>query len=155
MLNEIINYYQTNFFKNELKLFVKNTFQEQLQKLKYKQLEIVLYSFRFVFNLLLNKKNNNIKSGFYYNLLTNEIEQTLKDNYIPGNFPNEIVLIKYFPEIKKYLTSNQDKSIIVCSCGYYSKENNTQKCQICGERLNEKDENNQDNNKKPKYKISY
>ena len=156
MLDIVFNYFhKNNCFKNESKICLKYSFEKNTQRLKYEKLEILFYSFRFIFNLLVNKKNNNIKPGFYYNLLTNEVELTLKNNFIPGNFPNEIVLIKYFPEIKKYLTSNQDKDIILCSCGYFSKDDNIQKCQICGESLNEKDDNNQGNKKKPKYKILY
>ena len=155
---DLINKYliKENIFENDLKTFIDFTFENQNQDLNLRKLEIIIYSFRFIFNLLIIKKNNNNKIfGFYYNLLTNGIEQTLKDNYIPGNFPHEIVIIHNLPEIKDNLTSNPNKDIILCSCGYYYKEDNIKKCPICGETLNEEEDDSQNSNKKPKYQISF
>jgi hypothetical protein len=50
--------------------------------LKQEEFEILLYSFRFVFNILSKNGNN-----FYKSLLKKNASQFIKDNYIPGSFP--------------------------------------------------------------------
>ena len=156
MLNSIFGYIsEKNIFDIEINFFIQTIVENIIDKYNLKQLEIILYSFRFIFNLLINKKKKNYnKNGFYLNILSNNIEQTIKDNYIPGNFPSEIILIHYFPNISEDLNSNPNNDIYLCSCGYYYKNNEDANCPFCGELLINQKENIENKNKK-QYKISF
>ena len=66
--------------------------QKTLQKI-----EILFYSFRFVFNILCEKN----KKNFYYLLLQNNAIKTINESMIPGRLSNTNDFIKNFGDIKE------------------------------------------------------
>ena len=100
-------------------IFNDNSFRTKvLPKLGIKnpqRIEILFYSFRFVFNILCEKKNNN----FYYSLLTKNAIKAIEGNMIPGKLSNTNDLIKNFEIIKQNFKKNPNYSAYLCSCGYH------------------------------------
>ena len=77
------------------------------------QFEILMNSFRYV--LLISQSDNN---NFYYNLLTQQINEYIQNNYIIGTFPyNNIVVNSYYDlcDIQKF--SDPSTGYYVCTCG--------------------------------------
>ena len=98
---------------------------------KYIKFEIILYAFRFFFNILTSNKKNN----FYY-LLVNKFKQTINSNFIPGKIINSQIEISY-EKIKVNLFKNPKSIEYICSCGNnYSFSNPSQKvkCNQCQEK---------------------
>ena len=58
----------------------------------------ILYSFRLISNCLLSQDNH-----FYKNLLSPNIVNYIKQNYIPGEEPNDNILINSVKEMEKFL----------------------------------------------------
>ena len=82
------------------------------QPLTQKDLEILLYSLRFVFN---TKENNN---NFYNNLLKPNVTEYINNNYIPGSF-------QYISEYYRSYFALEDKLKQRLKIGYYI-------CKDCG-----------------------
>ena len=97
-------------------------------KVKFNKLEILLYAFRFFFNIITTNKVNN----FYYSLATN-FNETIKKNYIPGILINNDIINSY-EKIKGNLTKNPKSIEYLCCCGLshsLSDHNQTINCQEC------------------------
>ena len=97
------------------------------KSLLFRQFEIILYAFRFYFNIVaLNKKN-------FYHSLNKQFKDTINSNLVPGKITNHKLIISY-EKIKDNLT-NKPKSIeYLCSCGhnYTLRNHNDQiKCFQC------------------------
>ena len=81
--------------------------------LKQSDLEILLYSLRFVFNLKENKNN------FYYNLLKPKAKEFIKKNFIPGSFQIINEYIKSYIVLSKKLKLRLDIGYYICKdCGF-------------------------------------
>ena len=102
---------------------------------EFPMIEILFYSFRFVFGILCEKNTNN----FYYSLLTNRALETINNNMIPGKLANTNKNIENFQIIKQNFAKNPNYGGYLCSCGYHyeitfcsfpTKEMN---CPDCGE----------------------
>ena len=82
--------------------------------LKQDEFEILLYSFRFIFNTQI--KNNNF---FYNNLLKKNASKFIKDNYIPGSFPSINEFIKSYNDLLEKLPLKEEIGYYICKdCGY-------------------------------------
>jgi len=83
------------------------------------EFEILLYSFRFIFNI---QKNN---KSFYNNLLRKNAVQFIKNNYIPGSFQPFNLFISAYHHLVQELPKTKEKGnkevgYYVCKdCGYY------------------------------------
>ena len=86
-----------------------------LEKKEFKNIEILFYSFRFVFGILCEKYTNN----FYYSLLTDEALDTINKNMIPGKLANTNKFINNFNVIKLNFMKNHEYGAYLCSCGYH------------------------------------
>ena len=82
-------------------------------KLKQEDFEILLYSFRFVFNIQMNNKS------FYNNLLKKNTAQFIKNNYLPGSFQPVNYFINSYNYLSAELTKKADVGYYVCKdCGF-------------------------------------
>ena len=81
--------------------------------LNQEEFEILLYSFRFVLNILANKNNS-----FYKNILKKNSAKFINNNYIPGSFP-------FINEFIKSYNTLEEKFIKIENIGYYI-------CKDCG-----------------------
>ena len=122
-LNKILNYFSAknnsnltfNYFLNEKferilsKIGIQNN--KEIKKYKiFRKIEILIYAFRFYFNVLAEKKNNN----FYYLLLT-KFKETTDTNFIPGKLIKNEKIIS-FNNIKNNLMKNPRSIECLCSC---------------------------------------
>ena len=80
--------------------------------------------FRYV--LLISQSDNN---NFYFNLLTQQINDYIQNNYIIGAFPNNNIVINSYYElcdIQKFYNPALKLGYYMCTCGqYYTLENCT------------------------------
>ena len=103
-----------NYLLNE-ELF-KNKIENKISEKPLTQLdsEILLYSFRFIFNIQKNDKS------FYNNLLKKNTSQFVKNNYIPGSFHPTNYFINSYNYLSKELQKMADVGYYVCKdCGFY------------------------------------
>ena len=92
------------------------------QKLQQEEFEILLYSFRFLLNIQMNKKK-----CFYNELLKKNIKHFIEENYIPGSFPltNEFIR-SYHSLVEEFKQINSLGYYICKDCGFlYQVENCT------------------------------
>ena len=122
-LNKILNYFSEKNGSNlTFNYFLEEKFERILSKIglqnnkeikKYKifrKIEILIYAFRFYFNVLSEKKNNN----FYYLLIT-KFKGTTDSNFIPGKLIKNEKIIS-FENIKNNLMKNPRSIECLCSC---------------------------------------
>ena len=134
---KFINFISENSLKEKIlsKIGINNI------KDDFSKIEILFYSFRFIFGILCTKNKNN----FYYSLLTNEASEKLDKNIIPGHLTNSNNLIKNFNTIKTNFIKDPNIGAYVCSCGYYYTLDgwtvpiNEYKCPNCKEIIGGKD----------------
>jgi hypothetical protein len=127
------NYYRklSNFTVNIIKdldmpLISKNTFAiftdynsiinqlPSIQNLKPNDYEILLYAYKFAF-ICSNSKEN----SFYSNIFSPNLLNIIKNVYIPGNEPNDDLLVESGDEIQKYIQSGGRDAIYMCSCNVW------------------------------------
>ena len=83
------------------------------EPLNLNNLEILLYSLRFVFNI---KENDN---NFYYNLLKEKSNEFIKQNYIPGSFQIINEFIRSYLDLKIKFKDRTDVGYYICkNCGF-------------------------------------
>jgi hypothetical protein len=96
-------------------LLEKQIFKKISDKdLNQKDFEILLYSFRFIFNTQINNKN-----CFYNNILKKNTAQFINDSFIPGSYPAKTLFVQAYYEIEEKLPKN------LFGLGYYV-------CKDCG-----------------------
>ena len=103
-------------------LFVSEILNKMPDKpLSQSDLEILLYSFRFILNTNENEKN------FYYNLQLSNAQKYIDNNYIPGSFPIIDEYIKSYMILKDKLKLRKEIGYYICKdCGFlYEVENCT------------------------------
>ena len=97
-----------NLFENEISNKIKTN-----EILSQKDLEILLYSLRFVFN---TKENDN---NFYYNLLKPKASEYINNNFIPGSFQIISEFIKSYKILNEKLKLSIDMGYYICKdCGF-------------------------------------
>ena len=97
----------------------------------FRKFEILLYAYRFYFNILTAANKGN-KNNFYYSLSKIFIE-TINSNFIPGKIVNNEIKASY-EKIKDNLIKNPKCVEYMCSCGNnYSLANHNEsiKCFQC------------------------
>ena len=104
----LYNYLLNNaLFENEIENKITK------KPLTTKNLEILLYSLRFIFN---TKENNN---NFYYNLLKPNAHEFIKNNFIPGSFQIINEFFKSYKILSEKLKLRIDMGYYVCKdCGF-------------------------------------
>ena len=122
---DILNSIQPpEILKEFIKLFTNpdkflQTLSPNIQKIPINEYEMLLFSFRLISNCLLSGENN-----FYRNLLSPNMLNYIKENYIPGEEPNESRLINSAQEIERFLRSTPDvgkfmAAAYICPCGQW------------------------------------
>ena len=82
--------------------------------LTQEEFEILLYSFRFIFNTQMNKKK-----CFYNEILKNNAFQFINTNYIPGTFPILNQYIRSYNELVEKLPKKKYIGYYICKdCGF-------------------------------------
>ena len=82
--------------------------------LKQEEFEILLYSFRFIFNTQINHKK-----CFYNDLLKKNSSKFINNNYIPGTFPIVNEFIKSYNDLIEKLPKKLEIGYYVCKdCGF-------------------------------------
>ena len=96
-------------------LLEKNIFEKISQKkLEQEEFEILLYSFRFLLNIQMNKKK-----CFYNALLKKNIYQFIEENFIPGSFPTMNAFIKSYNFLVEEFKQKKSSGYYICKdCGY-------------------------------------
>ena len=97
-------------------------FQEKIEKkisginLPQNDLEILLYSFRLIFNTLINTNQ-----CFYNNILKPDSNNFINSNYIPGAYPYQTLYSKAYYDIQKCLEKCRlERGYYVCKdCGFF------------------------------------
>ena len=90
---------------------VKKISEEPLTQVEF---EILLYSFRFIFNSEINKKN-----CFYNEILKKNPSDFIKNHFIPGSFPLADEFLKSYNALKEKLEQNANMGYYICKdCGY-------------------------------------
>ena len=127
-MNKIFKYFMSKElfgFKITFDYFFKSNkeqkFKQILSKIGYKEennitklfgiLEILLYAFRFYFNILTTNNKNN----FYYSLSI-KFNETINLNFIPGKLINNQIKITY-EKVKDILIKDPKSIEYLCSCG--------------------------------------
>ena len=97
-----------NLFENEI---IKKALPEG--NITKKDLEILLYSFRFVFNM---KEDNN---KFYYNLLKPNAADFINSNFIPGSSPMISEFVNSYYILKEKFKQRLKMGYYICKdCGF-------------------------------------
>ena len=97
-----------NLFENEIANKIKSN-----DVLSQEDLEILLYSLRFVFNI---KENDN---KFYCNLLRPNANEYINNNFIPGSFQIICEFIKSYKILNEKLKLKIDMGYYICKdCGF-------------------------------------
>ena len=107
----LYNYLLNNdLFKNQICKKISN------KDLTQKEFEILLYSFRFIFNTQINNKN-----GFYNDILKKNTSEFINNNYIPGSYPGKTLFVQAYYEIEEKLPNNRfGLGYYVCKdCGFF------------------------------------
>ena len=82
--------------------------------LKQEEFEILLYSFRFIFNTQINNKK-----CFYNDLLKKNASNFIENNFMPGSFPLINEFIKSYNDLLEKLQKKLDVGYYICKdCGY-------------------------------------
>ena len=82
--------------------------------LTQEEFEILLYSFRFVFNILSNKNDN-----FYKRIVKKNSARFINNNFIPGSFPFINEFIKSYNNLLEIFTKPIEAGYYICKdCGY-------------------------------------
>ena len=82
--------------------------------LNQKDFEILLYSFRFMLNVEINKGK-----CFYKDLLKKNISKFINNNFIPGSFPILNEFIKSYNILEEILPKKENVGYYICKdCGY-------------------------------------
>ena len=82
--------------------------------LNQKEFEILLYSLRFVLNILTNKSK-----CFYKELLKVNTYKFINNNYIPGAFPFINEFVKSYNDLEEAFTQPEELGYYICKdCGY-------------------------------------
>ena len=132
--NVSFNYFLKDNNNDELENILKKE-NEKNKKLGLKQLEILLYAFRFFFNIMTTNNNKN-----FYFLLTINFKDTITSNFIPGKIKNNKIK-NSFEKIKENLINNPNSNEYMCSCGInytLSKYDNKVICEECELKKNKK-----------------
>ena len=131
IINQMKNIYNESKdilkFNNEGKIFYEyllnyDLFQKHIEKkiskiiLHQNDLEILLYSFRFIFNSQINQNQS-----FYNNILKPNSNNFIKNNYIPGSYPYRSLYSKAYYDIQKCLEKCRlERGYYVCKdCGFF------------------------------------
>ena len=102
--------YLMNYDLLEKNIFYKITDK----KFEQEEFEILLYSFRFLLNIQINKKK-----CFYNELLKKNIYHFINANYIPGTFPLMNEFIKSYHDLEEYFKHYEDLGYYICKdCGF-------------------------------------
>ena len=97
-----------NLFENEIENKINSN-----GTISQADLEIILYSLRFVFNI---KENDN---KFYYNLLKPNAHEYINNNFIPGSFQIISEFIKSYKILDEKLKLRIDMGYYICKdCGF-------------------------------------
>ena len=103
----------------EFKEKIKSKLNDQINnvEINQKQFEILIYSLRFCLQITYHK---NPDEFLYSQIITENYENKLKENCLPGNnlFENEKV-ISYYQVVEHFNTQPDDFGAYVCSCGKY------------------------------------
>ena len=102
------------------------------------EIEILLFAYKFAFICSLSNEDS-----FYYKLTSQNIENIINTNYIPGGEPNDDLIIQNANQVERHLieTNNTSPGAYVCSCGYFytigecSLPTVISPCPICGEKI--------------------
>ena len=91
--------------------------QSNIEKIPINEYEMLLYSYKIILTTQLSKDGN-----FYKSLLSIDMGNYIKENYIPGGEPNENLWLKSVNEIEEFLKDTPDnggqmKAAYICSCG--------------------------------------
>ena len=130
ILNNFIKEFEENVLNKKIiisidnKLFIellKNLYTKKILN-KYSisshnQLEIFLYSFRFILSIFTNNTNIN----FYSSLLTANTTEIISSSYIPGTTPFNNVYLNSYYVLKELMpiTNENEFGFYICSCGQY------------------------------------
>ena len=95
--------------------FEKNIVNKISEKpLNQEEFEILLYSFRFVLNILTNKSK-----CFYKELLKVNTSKFINNNYIPGAFPFINEFVKSYNDLEEAFSQPEELGYYICKdCGY-------------------------------------
>ena len=110
----------TQISKNLLDLYFSlEIFNQKMGFLKGKPIneyEILLYSHKISFICSQASENS-----FYKKLLSNDIINTVNQNFIPGGEPNDNIRITTFKFLEEYLNerNNSSYAAYICSCGFW------------------------------------
>ena len=97
-----------NLFQNNI---VKKISEKPLTQEEY---EILLYSFRFIFNTQINNKDN-----FYNNILKKGTSNFINNNFIPGSFPLINEYLKSYYMLDEKLKKRLNMGYYICKdCGF-------------------------------------
>jgi len=108
---------------------------QYIQNLSPSKFEILLYAYKFAFICSFSKEKS-----VYSNILSPEINNYLKNIYIPGGEPNDCLLIESGEIIKKYIDQGRE-GVYMCSCfnwytvGQCSNPTQISKCSVCGQSI--------------------
>ena len=84
------------------------------QALNQEEFEILLYSFRFIFNSQINQNKS-----FYNALLKKNAYNYINNNYIPGSFPLTNEFIKSYNDLEEKFKNKQKMGYYICKdCGF-------------------------------------
>ena len=79
------------------------------------EFEILLYSFRYIFNSQINNKN-----CFYNDILKANTANFIDNHFIPGSFPSENEYLKSYNKLKERFKHNIERGYYICKdCGYF------------------------------------
>ena len=120
---DIINNIQfTEIFKELFSLYFNpekfiEKLKPKIEKITINEYEMLLYSYKIILTTQLSKEGN-----FYKSLLSKNMENYIKENYIPGGEPNENLWVTSVNEIEEFLKDTPDnggqmKAAYICSCG--------------------------------------
>jgi hypothetical protein len=107
-------FFDADTFKNKFKPLLKN---EENKQISFPVFEMILYCYKLC--ILFIDNNNNI--SFYNQVLSNNMSNILKNNYIPGIEPKQNLFKDSFELIPKFYTKHAliDYGAYICSCGYF------------------------------------
>ena len=112
-------------FENEGKILYRYLMNQELLEnnilkkisntpLKQEEFEILLYSFRFILNIQLNPNK-----CFYKDILKNNANQFINNNYIPGSFPLTNNFIKSYYDLEIKFQKREELGYYICKdCGF-------------------------------------
>ena len=103
----------------DIKQFIKKVISKMgnINDLTQQQFEIIMYSLRFILRTSQSKNKNN----FYYNLLTKQCKNFIKNNYIIGTLPFNNIFLKSYYSLNILMNSPCPYKVgyYICTCGQY------------------------------------